>query len=1315
MANTLRKPISLLLAMLIILSIFTIVPVTTASAATVTDMLDQSFTGATNNYISWQDKPGPSGAVYAGNSAGGNSSIQLRSTNNNSGIVTTASGGYAAKVKVIWNNNTISGRTLDIYGKNTPYTGAGDLYDASARGEKLGSIIYGTGTELDIIGSYQYIGMRSNSGAQYLNQIDIVWESEAPPAPSGYTVTWKNKNGSTTLETDTNVASGATPEYNGSTPRWTNTAQYTYTFDGWTDQVDGTTVYNAGNPFPPVTGNVTYYAHHSAVLNTYTVTWLDDDGSDLGSETVPYGTVPAYSGTPSKAPDGETVYTFDGWISSVSGAKTAAGSPLPAVTGDVTYTASYKARTGNTDVIDLLLTGVTGNVYMAWSDKTDYTGAVYAGKVMKNGNGMQLNHTTSNNNYPGIITTATAGRAKKVVVEWHDNSSNVNRVLNIYGKNTAYTATTDLYQAATQGELLGTITCEDLSVPGVLNIAGNVDYIAIVPASNAMILDAVYITWLPGHAYDVTWKNEDGTVLEKDESVDAGSTPSYDGATPQKAADAEYSYAFMGWTDGTNRYSLTDPLPALTSDITYTALYSETVNTYTITWYDEDGTTELGTSTAEYGTVPVYTGTHPTKSSDGANNYYLSGWTPAVTEVTGDASYTAVFSATPITNDNTVIWQNYDFSVLETDNNVVSGSRASYGKAEPTRASDAYYTYSFYGWGVWNEETGKVDIQNRFLHSDPPYITESVTFVALYSATPTAAYRSGRINQTDIDQAYTLNNYYRTIEGAVAPIVGADLVFDESHILRENKLYLGSYAVADMTPPPNGTFSHTVYVTGDGTEEDPYVFHPNYIFSRNVAKVADAADTDKSIIHPGDGFKGMAKIRIGYDYLRYLQYMDQEDLECNHGTNGFMGVSKSRYGNRYANEHADPYPFVEGSVLFYVGELTGAHNFTEILHIDNAFGEVKDMYTVTWNNWDNTTLRTNQIYVGESPRYGTIQDAIPTRTSADTTYTFSGWKNETTGVIYDKDDILPPVTADVTYTAQFTEASHLFVGHSLTLNGDIGVNFYLNVTEDQINSEGGVIVRFTWDSIATVSPVDYRLDTTKYYVYEGKKYYLATCWVAAAEMTCNIHAVAIINGTVQSETDDYDVRQYGMYILSQPDGTYEKQTELFDLVRKMLDYGAKAQLQFGVKTGDLANKEITADYTMQQITDIDSAIPWQKDDMRANTESVGLTYAGSTLIYLSKTTLRHYYTIKNRDLFNSVKDTATFVYGEKSPYIYFEKSDIKAPDLNQPQEFSIGGLTYRFSALDYCRIRLENSSVSQTEKDLITATYWYNKAAVAYF
>ena len=151
-----------------------------AASGTVVDVLTRATSGVTGtSYTAWSGKTSNSEAVYAGQSAGGNDAIQLRTTNSNSGVVTTTSGGKVKKIKVTWQSATSSGRTLDIYGKNTAYTAATELYNTSTQGTKLGSIKYGTSTELEISGDYEYIGLRSNSGAMYLTEIEITWETNS--------------------------------------------------------------------------------------------------------------------------------------------------------------------------------------------------------------------------------------------------------------------------------------------------------------------------------------------------------------------------------------------------------------------------------------------------------------------------------------------------------------------------------------------------------------------------------------------------------------------------------------------------------------------------------------------------------------------------------------------------------------------------------------------------------------------------------------------------------------------------------------------------------------------------------------------------------------------------------------------------------------------------------------------------------------------------------------------------------------------------------------------------------------------------------
>lgn len=66
--------------------------------------------------------------------------------------------------------------------------------------------------------------------------------------------------------------------------------------------------------------------------------------------------------------------------------------------------------------------------------------------------------------------------------------------------------------------------------------------------------------------YKVVFADEDGTVLQTTEEK-YGATPAYKGATPTKAADDDYTYAFDAWTPAISQ---------VTKDITYTATYAKT-------------------------------------------------------------------------------------------------------------------------------------------------------------------------------------------------------------------------------------------------------------------------------------------------------------------------------------------------------------------------------------------------------------------------------------------------------------------------------------------------------------------------------------------------------------------------------------------------------------------------------------------------------------------------------------------------------------------------------------------------------------------
>lgn len=151
----------------------------------------EDLAATTTQYIDFSGVTKTSGAVYAGNSANKNGSIQLRSDKSNSGIVATTSGGRISQIIITWDNSTANARQIDVYGNTNPYTSAAELYETSGntnQGELIGSLAKGE-TTLTIEGNYPYVGIRSNDGALYIKDITFVWEKVSEPTTGSFSIT----------------------------------------------------------------------------------------------------------------------------------------------------------------------------------------------------------------------------------------------------------------------------------------------------------------------------------------------------------------------------------------------------------------------------------------------------------------------------------------------------------------------------------------------------------------------------------------------------------------------------------------------------------------------------------------------------------------------------------------------------------------------------------------------------------------------------------------------------------------------------------------------------------------------------------------------------------------------------------------------------------------------------------------------------------------------------------------------------------------------------------------------------------------------
>lgn len=152
---------------------------------TVTDELTATTLNvSTKSYQKFATKTLSSGASYDGAAfidSNNPKGIQIKAKKDTkgfyTGIITSASSGTIKSITI--NFNSANSNTLGIYGKNTAYTTADDLF-GSAAGELIKNVDNSkTAVTITPDKAYKFIGFKSNKGTIYIDKITIVWEKAA--------------------------------------------------------------------------------------------------------------------------------------------------------------------------------------------------------------------------------------------------------------------------------------------------------------------------------------------------------------------------------------------------------------------------------------------------------------------------------------------------------------------------------------------------------------------------------------------------------------------------------------------------------------------------------------------------------------------------------------------------------------------------------------------------------------------------------------------------------------------------------------------------------------------------------------------------------------------------------------------------------------------------------------------------------------------------------------------------------------------------------------------------------------------------------
>lgn len=694
--------------------------------------------------------------------------------------------------------------------------------------------------------------------------------------PKKITVTWQNEDG-------TKITNGTygdlysfntSPQFHGTNPKKTSTAIEKYDWIGWRDE-DGN-IYDKNATLPRATSDVIYTAYFNTTKYQYTITFKNDDNSDLWAGLVDAGTTDEElqalfetkynektgNTVPQKAPTVDKVFTFTGW-----------NTTLVTVNAAATYTAQYSNSTRQYHVTFYNYDAVT----VLYETDVDYnTNPVYSGVTP-----FRANTSAFSYDWTGWQQGAT--------------TYGTTATLPVVTGNISYIATF----AQTELQYQVFFKRQDGSIIDAPKFSYG-ETPAAFPADSTMAstvsTDYTFREWSPATLVPVTedgkvytalfdesprkytahFVNYNGTSLNADQTIDYNTVPAYTGMTPMKPNDSRNSYEFSGWAwaagDGWEAGSIDagEAFPAIKGEITFKAQFTETLLQFNVIYKREDGTIieqqkkKWGETTAFPSPVASY--------EDETYTYTFDHWSPAtvVTTVTADATYTAYFNQAVKTYTISNIGINpagYGSVSPTSVTSIPSGSSVTVNGNKITvngttitatpAANTAQYTYTFDHWNnVPATVTGNIsDIEAVFTRTTNTYTITwnnwnganlETDLGVEYGATPTY---NGVTPMKAEDENYTYS--FSGWDPAIAPVTG-----DATYTAQFAPVSKGFYV--DIVDVNNSTKKLKLNVSGWPANGWPYYVNGT-AYNRDVDRLADRTMWIPYTGEPGEEFPIMVR------------------------------------------------------------------------------------------------------------------------------------------------------------------------------------------------------------------------------------------------------------------------------------------------------------------------------------------------------------------------------------------------------------------------------------------------------------------------
>lgn len=265
--------------------------------------------------------------------------------------------------------------------------------------------------------------------------------------------------------------------------------------------------------------------------------------------------------------------------------------------------------------------------------------------------------------------------------------------------------------------------------------------------------------------------------------------------TPEKESTIDTDYTFAGWsTDGVT--VLGDLTVAADTD--FFAVYETSLRKYTVAFVNWDAAPILS-RLYEYGTASadiVRPATTPTRAADEGYTYAFAGWSPTIVDVSGDATYTATYTATPKT---------YAATFVDWDGTVLSGPKDyAVGAAVEAPADPERTGYTFTGWSPAVSTMPAADATYAATYTVNKYSIKFVNGDGVSTAKYDYGTPASSISFPGGSKTSTSKFYYRFIKWE-----------PEAEPVQSNTTYIARFS-ALVAKPMTLALSDAVFDTGSG-------------------------------------------------------------------------------------------------------------------------------------------------------------------------------------------------------------------------------------------------------------------------------------------------------------------------------------------------------------------------------------------------------------------------------------------------------------------------------------------------------------------